>query len=100
MPRPLPVPLERDGTVKGAVVVVHGGHGVPETPHAKQGLEKRPAEGEEVGVGPTGPAGGIVERDLPDPPALGVHTDQDLLQDIEVPRDGTRFCRISRRYIR
>ena len=53
MPRPLPVPLERDGTVKGAVVVVHGSHGVSETPHAKQGLEKRPAEDKEVGVGPT-----------------------------------------------
>ena len=84
VPGSLPIPLERNWTVEGAVVIVHGGHGISETPHAEQGLQEGPSEGEETGMGASGAPSRVMKGHLPNPPALSMHADQDLFQHIKI----------------
>ena len=82
----LPVPLQRDGAVEGAAVVVRRGHRVPELPHADQRLEVCPSELEEAGVGSARPAREVPEGQFANAKAQGMDFDQDLLQNVKVPR--------------
>ena len=86
MARALPVALQPDRTVEGARVVIRGLDGVAELPHPHQRFQVGPAEAQETGVRPAGPSRHVVEGDLADPPALGAHAHEELLQDVEVPR--------------
>ena len=88
MARALPVALQPDGAVPGAVIVVGRVHRVAQPPHPRQRARQRPAELHEPCVRAARAAGHVMKRHLDHPPAPGVGPDQDLLQEIEVARCG------------
>src|SRR5579885_3823375 len=82
----LPVALDRDDAVVGALVVVGGFERVAQLPHPRRRPYLIDAEADEADVRAARLPGEVGERHLDHRVAPGIEPDQDLLQYLEVRR--------------
>src|SRR5687767_14280239 len=94
----LPVALQRNDAVEGALVVVRRLDRVTEPPEVAEGADVRATEPEDARLRASGVARDVLEWHLDDPPASAVRAHEELRQDVEVrgarAKRPRRRCRI------